>query len=132
MPVKRTVVAVIDDNIGILGAMGRLLSAYGYNTELYASPKEFLEAVMSTEAICLIVDVQLGDSCGIDFARHLASIGLTFPIIFMTANDTECLQKQALETGCIAFLHKPFSADALLKSLIKLPRSAVQHLRKCA
>lgn len=132
MSTKRTVVAVIDDNIGILGSMGRLLSAYGYATELYASPKEFFDAVMTTEAICLIVDVQLGESCGIDFARQLANFGLTFPIIFMTANDTECVQKQAMETGCVAFLCKPFSADVLLESLIRLPRSPVQHLRKCA
>ena len=37
MPTKRTVVAVIDDNVGVLGAMSRLLSAFGYDTELYAS-----------------------------------------------------------------------------------------------
>jgi FixJ family two-component response regulator len=37
-----------------------------------------------------------------------------------------------METGCVAFLRKPFSADVLLESLIRLPRSPVQHLRKCA
>jgi len=57
MPTKRKVVAVIDDNLGILGAMSRLLSAFGYDTELYASAKEFLDAAMTTEAICLIVDI---------------------------------------------------------------------------
>ncbi len=37
MPMKRNVVAIIDDNIGVLGAMSRLVSAFGYDTELYVS-----------------------------------------------------------------------------------------------
>ncbi len=86
MPAKRKVVAVIHDNFGILGAMSRLLSAFRYDTELYASAKEFLDAAMKIEAICLIVDIQLGESCGIEFAQHLANAGFTMPIIFMTAD----------------------------------------------
>jgi FixJ family two-component response regulator len=118
---KHPVVAVIDDNLQILGAMSRLLSAYGYDTELYASPKEFLDAVMMTEAICLIVDIQLGDSCGVDLVRHLASIGIKFPTIFMTTNDSEALRQLAEDVGCIGFLRKPFSAEALVETLAKLP-----------
>ena len=40
MPTKRCVVAVIDDNLDILGALGRLLSTLGYDTELYASARK--------------------------------------------------------------------------------------------
>ena len=120
MSTKQTV-AVIDDNLGILGAMGRLLSAYGYDTELYASAKEFLDAVMTTAADCLVVDIQLGDSCGVDLARQLASSGLMLPIIFMTANENERVKRRAVETGCVAFLHKPFTADALMATLVNLP-----------
>jgi FixJ family two-component response regulator len=61
MPTKPEVVAVIDDDLSVRRATGRLLSALGYNTELYASPKEFLDAAMATEAICLVVDIELGE-----------------------------------------------------------------------
>lgn len=120
MPKKRNVVAVIDDNQSILGAMSRLLSALGYETELFASSKEFFDAAMMTEAICLIVDIQLGDSCGIQFARHLVNAGCRIPIIFMTAEGDESVKKRALEIGC-AYLRKPFSADALIQALANLP-----------
>ena len=126
MPAKRKVVAVIDDNLGILGAMSRLLSAFGYDTELYASAKEFLDAAMMTEAICLIVDVQLGESCGIDLAQHLAKAGFTIPIIFMSARNNESVKRRAAEVGCVAFLTKPFSADVLIDTLAALsPRRAL-------
>jgi len=79
-----------------------------------------------TEAICLIVDVQLGESCGIEFAQQLANAGFTMPIIFMTADDNESVKRRAMEIGCGAFLRKPFSADALIGALVNLPaRSAV-------
>jgi FixJ family two-component response regulator len=117
MSTNRTVVAVIDDNLGVLGAMSRLLSAYGYDTELYASASEFLDTAMTTEAICLIIDIQLGESCGVEFARQLVNAGLTVPIIFMTADDNEWVKRQATEMGCVAFLRKPFAADVLVAAL---------------
>lgn len=127
MSTKRTVVAVIDDNLAILGAMGRLLSAYGYATELYASAKEFLEAAMTTGAICLIIDVHLGESCGIELAQQLANAGFSIPIIFMTADDNGSLRTRAMEIGCVAVLRKPFSSDALLGALADLsPRGAAR------
>jgi FixJ family two-component response regulator len=121
MSTKRNVVAIIDDNLSILGAMSRLLSALGYHTELYASAKEFLDAAMMTEAICLVVDVQLGESCGIEFAQHLAKTGFKIPIIFMSAHNNDAVKRRAAELGCVAFLIKPFSADVLIDTLAALP-----------
>jgi FixJ family two-component response regulator len=121
MPVKRKVVAVIDDNLGILGALSRLLSVFGYDTELYASAQEFLDAAMMSEAVCLIVDIHIGKSCGIELARRLAGAGFTIPIIFMTADNDESIKIRAVETGCVAFLSKPFSSEVLLKALENLP-----------
>ena len=121
MSTKRNVVAVIDDNLGILGALGRLLSALGYDTELYASAEEFVDAAMMTEAICFIVDIQLGESSGIEIAQHLVNAGFTIPIIFMSADDNESVRRRTMEIGCVAFLTKPFSADTLIEVLSNLP-----------
>jgi FixJ family two-component response regulator len=122
MSTKRNVVAIIDDNLGILGAMGRLLSALGYDTELYASAKEFLDAAMMTEAMCFIVDVHLGESSGIELAQHLVNAGFTIPIIFMTADNDVSVKRRAMEIGCVAFLTKPFSADVLIEALASAGR----------
>jgi FixJ family two-component response regulator len=121
MPTKRSVVAVIDDNLDILGAIGRLLSALGYNTELYASTEEFIDSALSSEAICLIVDVHLGKDCGIGLARQLAKAGYAIPIIFMSGDRRASIKMRALEVGAVAFLVKPFSADALIEALTRLP-----------
>jgi FixJ family two-component response regulator len=120
MLTKRNVIAIVDDNLSILGAMSRLLWQLGYDTELYVSAKEYLDAALESEAICLIIDVHLGESCGVELVRHLANTGFKIPIIFMTARDTEVVRKRVMAAGCAAFLIKPFTADQLLGALAKL------------
>jgi FixJ family two-component response regulator len=101
--------------------MGRLLSTLGYDTELYASKEEFLDAAMTSEAICLIVDVHLGTASGIDLALELANAGYTFPTIFMSGDKRESIKMRAMEVGAVTFLTKPFCADALIKALARVP-----------
>jgi len=118
-PMTRKVIAVIDDNLNILGAMGRLLSAYGYDTELYASAAEFLDAAVTSAASCLVIDIQLGESSGFELAKQLSRAGFTIPVIFMSAHCDNSIKQQAIELGCVAFLSKPFSAGELIGALTR-------------
>jgi FixJ family two-component response regulator len=115
---RRNVVAVIEDNPSILRALKHLLSAYGYEPELYSSGNGFLAAVEASEASCLLIDVHLGKDCGIEFAGRLAKAGFHFPILFMTARDDDAVAKQAAEAGCVALLRKPISAEVLIGALV--------------
>jgi len=119
MAMRRTVVAVVDDNLAMSKAMARLLSALGYCTELFASGEAFLDAATRSEASCLIVDIQLGDISGVELGRQLAATGSTFPIIFMTACDDETVRSGATQLGCVAYLRKPFHADELVHAIVK-------------
>jgi FixJ family two-component response regulator len=121
MQTKRKVIAVIDDNLSVLGALGRLLETLGYDTELYASAEEFLDPAVTTAAKCLIIDIRLGKSCGIEFAKHLRNLGFNIPTIFMSADIDESVKRRAAEIGCVAFLVKPFNAEMLIEALAKLP-----------
>jgi FixJ family two-component response regulator len=121
MPKKLKVVAVIDDNLDVLRVMSRVLSVLGYDSELYVSAKEFLDAASATEAICLIVDVQLGETCGFDLAQQLVTAGFNFPIIFMSGHNTESVKRQAMQSGALAFLGKPFLPEDLIQALAKVP-----------
>jgi FixJ family two-component response regulator len=119
MPTRK-VIAVVDDSLPILGGLSRLLASLGYGVELYVSANEFLDAAEISKAIGLLVDIQLGESCGIELAQKLAAAGFTIPTIFMTANDNESVRARARAIGCVAFLVKPFSADTLIEALDKM------------
>ena len=113
MSTARKVIAVIDDDEIMLEALERLLSSFGYQTELYESAEAFIVAATKSEAACLIVDIMLGDITGVELGRQLSAMGFTFPVIFMTGSDDALVRKQAMELGCIAYLRKPFPANEL-------------------
>jgi FixJ family two-component response regulator len=119
MNMKRTIVAIVDDDLLIRRAMATLLSALGYCTELFTSGGAFLDAATKSEASCLVVDIQLGDISGVELGRRLTANGFKFPVIFMTASDDETIRNAAMQLGCVAYLRKPFPAGELLDAIVK-------------
>jgi len=103
----------------MLKAMRQLLRAFDYDTELYDSAETFISSAAESDAICLLVDVELGGMSGIELKRKLAASGIMTPVIFMTGSACEIIRKQAHEAGCIGFLRKPFAASLLLDAIGK-------------
>jgi FixJ family two-component response regulator len=68
-------------------------------------------------ALCVILDINLNDESGIEVRRRLKAAGISVPVIYITANDNHAVRKTALESGCIAYLTKPFSAKSLIEPL---------------
>jgi len=118
----RQVVAVVDDDPGMLKGVARLLSAHGFGVETFSSAEAFLAGADASEATCLVLDIHLTGMSGIDLRRRLAGSGFMHPVIFMTAFDDEGRRREALETGCVAYLHKPFSANLLMEAICKSSR----------
>jgi len=124
MTTPRRTIAVIDDDPGVRKALGRLLSAVGYPTETFGSAGEFLRAAPTSNAACIVVDVGLGNTSGLELVRQLSASGLRFPVIFISSAEDEAIRRQATELGCIAFLRKPFPADRLVEAVKKATGSA--------
>jgi FixJ family two-component response regulator len=113
------VIAVIDDDPSVRAATVALLRSNGYRTEAYQSAEGFIADVDRSEAACLVVDVLLEDISGIELGHYLASLGYTFPIVFVTGSNDQGFQKQAMELGCVAYLLKPVAAEQLLDAVVQ-------------
>jgi FixJ family two-component response regulator len=111
------VVGIVDDEPAMLGAVDDLLRAAGYDTELFSAAEALLDRIGTSKAACLVIDIHLGGISGIELARQLVALGLTLPIIFMSGAANHAMEAAAFETGCIAFLHKPFPSDLLLDAV---------------
>ena len=68
---------------------------------------------------CLISDVQMPGMNGIELQGKLIAQGYHFPIIFVTAFPEMKARAQALASGAIGFLAKPFSDEILISCLNK-------------
>lgn len=110
-------IAVVDDNASMLQGLSRLLSAHGFQVRTFASAELFLDGLDTSEADCLLLDIHLGGISGIELHRKLTASGSDLPIIFMTANDNAATRQEAFDTGCIAYLRKPFRASALIEAI---------------
>jgi Response regulator len=110
------VVAVVEDDPGMRKSLERLLHASGYGTETFASAEEFIQGG-SENAFALVLDIHLPGMSGIDLRRGMLTAGSLLPVIFITALDDVALRVEALATGCIDYLHKPFESHRLIEAL---------------
>jgi FixJ family two-component response regulator len=110
-------VAIVEDDPSVRKSLKRLLNAYGFTTEGYASAEAFLDAGAERRTACLVLDIHLEGMSGIELRQQLTASGSTLPVIFITAVDEDELEEEAVQTGCVAFLRKPVSAE-LLKSFV--------------
>ena len=115
----RNLVLVVDDDPGILKGLQRLLRLHAYEPILFSSAKAFGNHTDFKTAVCVILDINLSDGSGIDLRHRLKADGHSLPVIYMTASDNPAVRKAALDSGCIAFLTKPFSAQSLIEPLKK-------------
>ena len=104
--------------------MKRLLREHGYDAKLFGTASELLNEADFGEACCVILDINLDGDSGIALYRRLAEQGVRLPVIYITGNDSDANRAAALESGCIAYLTKPFAAASLMETLVRV-RAAV-------
>ena len=115
----RNLVLVVDDDPGMLKGVQRLLRQHAYDPLLFSSAEAFKNHTDFEKAVCVILDINLNDGSGIELRHRLKAAGVSVPVIYITGNENPAVRKAALASGCIAFLTKPFSAQALIEPLKK-------------
>jgi FixJ family two-component response regulator len=116
---NRKAVFVVDDDPGTLRGVKRLLREHGYDSVLFQSAEAFQNHSEFDQALCVILDINLNDASGIEVRHRLKAAGFSIPVIYITGNDNPAIRVAALESGCIAFLTKPFSAKSLIDPIEK-------------
>jgi FixJ family two-component response regulator len=114
---NRKAVFVVDDDPGTLKGVRRLLREHGYDTVLFPSAEAFRNHGDFDQAFCIILDINLNDESGIDVRWRLKAAGISVPVIYITASDSDNVRMAATESGCLAYLTKPFSAKSLIEPI---------------
>ena len=112
-----SIVFVIDDDASLREALRSLIRSVGLEVELFASPQEFLQAKRADVPSCLILDVRLPGTSGLDFQRELASANIPIPVIFITGHADVRMSVQAMKAGAMEFLTKPFRDQDILDAI---------------
>ena len=111
------VVFIVDDDVSVRRSVQDLLSSVALRSEAFATPQEFLDTKRADCPSCLVLDVRLPGMSGLDFQRALAEAGVSLPIIFITGHGDVPMSVQAMKSGAVEFLIKPFRTQELLDAI---------------
>jgi FixJ family two-component response regulator len=111
------IVFVIDDEPSVCQAARRLLRSAGYQVRTFSDTIQPLAQGRPTGPCCLVLDYSMPGENGLQFQQRLAEQGIRVPIIFITGHGDIPTSVQAMKSGAIDFLPKPFDADQLLDAV---------------
>jgi len=113
----KSVVHIVDDDESIRLSLDRLLRSVGYHVQMHASSQEFLDAERTDAPSCLIVDVRLPGTGGLELQDYLTRIGYWIPVIVITGHGDIPMTVRAMKAGAIDFLAKPFRPQDLIDAV---------------
>jgi FixJ family two-component response regulator len=108
------VVFLVDDEVSILEALGRMLRAEGFAVRTWNSGSKFLREHQAEIPGCLVADVRMPDLDGLALQRALRDSGSERPIVFVTGQADIPMTVQAMKAGAVSFLSKPVRGAELV------------------
>jgi FixJ family two-component response regulator len=110
-------ICIVDDDASVRRALGRLITSFGFEVQLFASGRECLDGPHIDRAACLILDVAMPGMDGFELHALLQASGRSVPTAFISAHDDEDYQAKARSIGAVAFLKKPCD-ESLLRDAV--------------
>jgi FixJ family two-component response regulator len=111
-------VAVVDDDESVRKALQRLLRASDLDADTFASAEDFLASLpQATLPDCLVLDLQMPGTDGLDLQRQLVRTGSPVPTVVITGHDEPGMEARCLAAGASAYLRKPLQAGTLLAAI---------------
>jgi FixJ family two-component response regulator len=113
----KNLIAVVDDDELVRGALQRLLKASGLGAVSFKSAEDLLKSGQLSDIACLIVDIRMPGMSGLELQAKLKAEQCRIPIIFITAHGDAKMRTQAMRDGAVKFLAKPFDNTVLLEAV---------------
>jgi len=114
---RASIVFVVDDDSSVRSSLKFLIGTVGLQVECFESTDDFLQRGLPDTTSCLVLDVRLHGSSGLDFQRELAVRNIRIPIIFITGYGDIPMSVSAMKGGAVEFLTKPFRDQELLDAV---------------
>ena len=110
---------VVDDEKNMRLSLETVLRAEGYDVRLADSAESALKQIVAEEHFMVVTDARLGGMSGYEFLKEAARIKPGLPLLMITAYATPKLAVEAIKSGAIDYLAKPFEPDELLHAVAR-------------
>jgi two-component system, LuxR family, response regulator FixJ len=116
---NREAVHVIDADAAGRESLAFELEIENFEVHTYASANAFLAALSPEVHGCIVTDIRvpMPGMSGIGLLRRLKMLGVALPVIAVTTYGDHLLAAEAMNSGAIDCIMKPFNDDSLLSSI---------------
>ncbi len=114
---------LLDDDVSMLKALGRLMNSAGFIVEKFNHPAAFLARLEHAPCRVAILDVWMPDMNGLEVQACLRRDSPDTRIIFISGRDDPQVRQTALDAGALAFLTKPFDDEFMVHLVRKAAAS---------
>ncbi len=118
-------ILVIDDEIEVVRALRRGLTAHGYTVLTASSGEEAVKVTTEQRPDLLLLDLMLPGMSGLDVCRYVRTTS-NVPILVLSVKDAEHDKVRALDLGADDYIPKPFGMNEVLARI----RVALRHVAK--
>jgi FixJ family two-component response regulator len=116
-PDEFPVVHIVDDDADLGDGLSSVLRSVGLNAKTYRSTEEFLRADDLDAPGCIVLDIRLPGTNGLDFQERLVGLGVRLPVILMTGHGDIPMSVRAMKAGAVDFLPKPFRDQDMIDAV---------------
>lgn len=114
---SRFVVAVVDDDHGILQSLEYLLESADYGVRLFRSASALLDSGSLSQIDCLISDIDMPNIDGFELLRAVNAARPGLPTILITGYPDRLQSVPGLREGSSRCFTKPFPGQELLAAV---------------
>jgi FixJ family two-component response regulator len=126
-------VFIIDDDGGVRESIQDLVESVGLQCKAFAGAQEFLSYERGDGPSCLVLDVRLPGMSGLDLQQALRRDVFRIPIIFISGHADIPMSVEAMKSGAVEFLTKPFRDQDLLDAIQRaLTRERMRQAKRQA
>ena len=123
---------IVDDDKAVRESLGDLLRSVDYEVTFYGSALEFLRVELPDVPACLVLDVRLPGTSGLELQEYLTRINIRLPVILMTGHGDIPMSVKGMKAGAVDFLTKPIRNQDLIDAVTTAIRMDQNRRRKIA
>ena len=111
---------VVDDDEGTRNLLQLLLKTVGLQAATHPLPSAFIEKFDPDRPGCVVLDLRMPETNGIETLGQLRSRAPTVPVIFVSGYGDLATVVRAMKLGAVEFFEKPFNKELLIETISAL------------
>ena len=108
---------IVDDDEAVRLGLDTLFRSVGFQTRSHRSARDFVDSKREDLPGCIVLDVRMPGTNGLDFQERLLEFGIQLPVILITAHGDIPMTVRAMKAGAVDFLSKPIREQDILDAV---------------